>query len=295
MSKIKHGFIQIQRQAEELFESDLDAYLLMTQIMFRALRKESKYNKHKLQINQALVGDYKAISLTRQRYRDAMDRIENRYRLASFKGTNKGTIATLLNVEFCDINCEKTNHQTNEKEPTENHQEEITKFHKLETYIEKTGTYDDQRTIKEPTENHQRTTKEECNNIINKEVITTTTPLPPKDEVVIPLFENGGGSSNSSYGDIVLKDPKGEEIYISENEIYQHFLRSHYSAEILKKAIQETRTTKTPVRDILRYIEAICERLQKKKDLIPSDNRKPRNDPPKCTDQGVYGGKYFNF
>lgn len=296
----KYGFIQLQRQAEELFESDIDAYVIMCQIMFRARRTISKYDRYGLKVGQALIGDYKSLGLTEKRYRLAKDRIQNQYKLATFKGTNKGTIATLINTEFCNINPE--GEVTSEK---------ITSLeeHQVEQKEEKKGEQRANGTTGKPTpynhnseiradegrtEGELRATNKECNNIIKQEEIITTTPLPPKDDVVIPLFKNGGGSKDYSHGDIVLRNPKGKEVSISENEIYQHFLRSKYSTEILKKAIQEARNTQTPVSDILRYIEAICERLQKKQDLIPSD-KKPKNEPPKCTDQGVYGGKYFNF
>jgi hypothetical protein len=134
------GYIKLNRKSEELFESDPDAFLLMSQIMFRALRKDSPYNKHKLIPGQSLIGDYKNCGLSRQRYRDAQERIEKRYKLATFKGTNKGTIATILNLEFCDINIEDNNQQNNQ-----------------------------QRTNKEPTENQQGTTKEEVKKERKKE------------------------------------------------------------------------------------------------------------------------------
>ena len=127
------GHIKLQRAAEELFLIDGDAYLLLTQIAFRANRRESKYNKHNLKTNEALVGDYENCHLSEQRYRDAKERIELKYKLATFKGTNKGTIATLLNTEIFDINPENKNDQKNE-----------------------------QRTTQERTRNEQRTTNEEA-------------------------------------------------------------------------------------------------------------------------------------
>ena len=125
------GYVKIMRQSQELLESDPDAFLIMSQISFRALRKNSKFNKHNLQVNQALIGDFKTLGLTRQRYRDALERIVKKYKMATIQGTNKGTIATLLNLEFCDINSEH-------EEPT-----------------------------KEPSKNQQGTTKEECKKEIN--------------------------------------------------------------------------------------------------------------------------------
>src|SRR5690349_10116982 len=107
----KDGFIKIFRQTEELLENDPDAYLLMSQIMFRALRSHSKFNRYDLEVGQALIGDYENCGLTRQRYRDALERIVKKYKIATIKRTNKGTVATILNTEFCDINLEQENQQ----------------------------------------------------------------------------------------------------------------------------------------------------------------------------------------
>jgi len=108
---MSNGFIKLQRSAQELFENDTDAFLLLTQIAFRALRKNSKYNSQNLQPGQALIGDYKSIGLTEQRYRDTKYRLEYKYKLISFKGTNKGTVATILDTTIYDINCEEENEQ----------------------------------------------------------------------------------------------------------------------------------------------------------------------------------------
>ncbi len=137
---MSNGWIKLQRFAEELLDNDQDSYLLMSQIAFRALRKESIFNKHNLKPGQALIGDYLSCGLSEQRYRDAKTRIEKKYKFATFKGTNKGTIATLLNSEFCDINLESENEQKNET-----------------------------RTNRERTENEQRTTKEEEKKLRNEE------------------------------------------------------------------------------------------------------------------------------
>lgn len=128
----KDGYIKLMRQAQELLENDPDAYLLMSQIMFRARWRDSRFNRTQLLPNQCYIGDYKKIGLTEQRYRDVKYRIEHIYRLATFQGTNKGTIATITNLEFCDINYKPENEQKNET-----------------------------RTDEERTKNEQRTTNEE--------------------------------------------------------------------------------------------------------------------------------------
>lgn len=133
-------------EALELSENDPLAFLLLSQISFRALRKDSPYNKHKLKPGQALIGDFWKLAMTEQQYRDVKYRIEFIYKLATFQGTNKGTIATLTSTKVYDINL-----------PSE------------------------ERT-KERTKNEQRTTNQECKNVREEPSLrfpqTETTPAP---------------------------------------------------------------------------------------------------------------------
>jgi hypothetical protein len=115
-------FVKLYRQAEELLENDWQCFLLLTQIALRAIRVDSKYNKHNLKPGQAFVGDCRTIGLSEQQYRDAKYRIQFKYKIATFKGTNKGTIATLLNSEIYDINIdneERTREQTKNGQGTD--------------------------------------------------------------------------------------------------------------------------------------------------------------------------------
>jgi hypothetical protein len=97
------GFVKLRRGEAtwELLE-DHNAFVLLTVIALRARRTHS-FNRHGLQIGQALIGDYEAYGLTEKQYRLAKARLE-RYGLAGFKATNRGTIATLLGREIFDIN-----------------------------------------------------------------------------------------------------------------------------------------------------------------------------------------------
>lgn len=154
------GFIKISRDGFELIEKDPDAFILLSLIAKRAKRIKNKFDRDGLEIGQAFIGDYQVIGLTEQRYRDAKKRIEQNYKLATFKGTNKGTIATLLNTDVYDINCNSDNEQINE-------QKEV-----LET-------------DKKRTENGQTTTNKEYKNIRNK----NNTPKPPPSAGAVELFE----------------------------------------------------------------------------------------------------------
>jgi hypothetical protein len=137
----ENGHIKIQRKAQWYLENDVHVYLIMSQAMFRALRnEESQFNIHKLKSGQALLGDFEKLGLSRQQYRDALDRIVKIYKIGTIQGTNKGTIITIINTTFCDINL-----------PTE-------------------------EPSKEPKKNQQRTTKEEVRSK-KKEIILSEAAL----------------------------------------------------------------------------------------------------------------------
>lgn len=97
------GFIKLMRSrtTRELLQ-DGNAFLLLTLIAWRA-KRTSEFSVHGLAIGQALIGDYHACGLTEQQYRSAKTRLK-RYGLATFRATNKGTIATLLDTTIFDIN-----------------------------------------------------------------------------------------------------------------------------------------------------------------------------------------------
>lgn len=89
------GFVKLQRSVvtEELMK-DAPAFLLLTQIALRA-RWSREPGLNNLSFGEALVGDSRAIGLTEKAYRLAKARLA-KWRLADFRGSSKGTIATLL-------------------------------------------------------------------------------------------------------------------------------------------------------------------------------------------------------
>ena len=90
------------KETKELIKSAPNAFLLLTQIALRA-KRTNDFNVHGLKSGQALVGDYKSIGLTERKYRTAKAQLET-WGFATFKGTNKGTIANLINSSVFDIN-----------------------------------------------------------------------------------------------------------------------------------------------------------------------------------------------
>jgi len=65
-----------------------------------------------LKIGQCYLGDYRKIGLSEQQYRTAK-KVLKRIGLATFQGTNKGTLATLVSIEVYNLNTELPNGQTN--------------------------------------------------------------------------------------------------------------------------------------------------------------------------------------
>ena len=133
------GFIKLMREAEELFDKDIDAFVILTQMAFRSRRSSSKYDSDNLKANESLIGDHEKLKMSDRRYRDAKERVEHKYKLGTFKGTNKGTIATLTTTEIYDINSIVNDEQK-----------------------------DDQRTSQGRAEDELRTTNKECKNIKNE-------------------------------------------------------------------------------------------------------------------------------
>jgi len=113
MSLQQNSFFKIMRSEEtrELLSNDHNSFVLLTQIAFRA-KRTNNFSVHNLQPGQALIGDHESCGLTEQKYRSAKQRLEN-YGLATFRATNKGTIATLTDSRVFDINATHSNEQNN--------------------------------------------------------------------------------------------------------------------------------------------------------------------------------------
>ena len=95
----------------ELLAASPNAFLLLLQIAWRARRTDS-FNRHDLAIGEAFLGDFKNIGLTEGKYRHAKKYLED-HRFATFRATNKGTIAKLINFDVFDPNLEDSNGQHN--------------------------------------------------------------------------------------------------------------------------------------------------------------------------------------
>ena len=94
------GFIALHRGdiAETLLAKHPNAFLLLTQIALRAQWKDNLITCMKA--GEAFIGDYKNAGIqTEKAYRHAKE-ILARASLVSFKGANKGTVATLTDTSI---------------------------------------------------------------------------------------------------------------------------------------------------------------------------------------------------
>lgn len=89
---------------------DKNAFGLLALIAVRARRRDG-FEFHNgahvdLKIGQAYIGDYKSCGLSQKEYRNAKKRlVESKYITA--QGTNKGTIATIINTDVFDTTMKK--------------------------------------------------------------------------------------------------------------------------------------------------------------------------------------------
>ena len=103
--KIVEGFVKLYREGLDLLKDSPPAFLLLVLIALRAKRVDPTYSIYKLKANEAFIGDYGTIGLTRSEYRTAIEKLE-KHGLVKFQTTTKGTIATLISTTLLDINAE---------------------------------------------------------------------------------------------------------------------------------------------------------------------------------------------
>lgn len=154
------GFIKYMRSEESEFLLKYpNANHLFMVMAFRARRTDHPMNG--LKAGQCFLGDYSSIGLTERQYRTAKKQLTD-WSLATFKGTNKGTVGTIVNTRVYDINEELSD-----------------------------GLVDRQTTGNRQASDRQATTNKECNNEIKKE---TKRFAPPSIEEVFEHLSDSGYS-----------------------------------------------------------------------------------------------------
>lgn len=119
-----NGFIKLNRCEDtlELLLKEPNAFLLLCLIAYRA-RRNDKFNVKNLGPGEALIGDDGSCGLTTQMYRTAKEKLAE-WNFVTFKTTNKGTVAKMIDTRVWDINCDdairQNNNQTTDKEQASN-------------------------------------------------------------------------------------------------------------------------------------------------------------------------------
>jgi len=112
-----HGWIKMMRSPElvELIGTAPLAFTLAAVIAWRARFMPGKSLKG-LCPGECFLGDYKTCGMSEQQYRTAKKQLE-RWGFATFKATNKGTIAKLIDTRLFDVLNVTGNGQAN-RQPT---------------------------------------------------------------------------------------------------------------------------------------------------------------------------------
>lgn len=119
------GFIKVSRNEElaALAVKHPNAFILLYFIATRARRAPSLVLG--LDACESFLGDYKAVGMTRAKYRTALEVLQ-KYKIITINATNKGTIAKLLDKKYYDINEEGYDQQDSQQitntSPTDNQQ-----------------------------------------------------------------------------------------------------------------------------------------------------------------------------
>jgi hypothetical protein len=113
--KYEETWVKVYRgkAAEELMAASPRAYLLLNQIAMRAQRTNT-FNRYDLDVGEALLGDFASLKMTEGQYR-AAKKFLKKHSFATFRTTNKGTIAKLINTEIFDPNLEVDDEPSNDQ------------------------------------------------------------------------------------------------------------------------------------------------------------------------------------
>ena len=89
------------QEALELISANPNAFVLAYLIAYRA-QWTNRFNRHDLQMGEALLGDFTAYGMTEREYRTAKGHLE-KWGFATFKTTNKGTIGKLTDERLFGV------------------------------------------------------------------------------------------------------------------------------------------------------------------------------------------------
>lgn len=124
------GFIMYKRGYDMSIHRKPEAWNLLCIIAQRAKRTDSFENRE-LTYGEALVGDYQNYGLTQRKYRTAKHWLEA-HEIATFRTTNKGTIARIVDTSIFDINVNESTSQTSDRRQADDEQTTTNKNDKNE-------------------------------------------------------------------------------------------------------------------------------------------------------------------
>jgi hypothetical protein len=102
MSESKGWFRAMRTQeVTELLAASPDAFLLAFVIAFRA-QWSTRFNRHGCAPGEAFLGDFQSYGMTERRYRTAKAHLE-KWGFATFRATNKGTVARLTDTRLFEV------------------------------------------------------------------------------------------------------------------------------------------------------------------------------------------------
>lgn len=105
------------QEAAELLAFSADAFLLAYVIAYRA-QWSTRFNRHGCAPGEAFLGDFREYGMTERRYRTAKAHLE-KWGFATFKATNKGTIAKLTDSRLFDVLLSPRDGQDDEPETSD--------------------------------------------------------------------------------------------------------------------------------------------------------------------------------
>ena len=103
----------------ELIRANPNAFVLLYVMAHRA-RWSSGFNAEGLEPGESLLGDFESYGMTMREYRTAKQNLE-KWKFATFKTTNKGTVGKIINTRVFSILGEPFDNQ-NDKRPTSKRQ-----------------------------------------------------------------------------------------------------------------------------------------------------------------------------
>ncbi len=101
------------KENDELDSEMVASHLL--RIIAKRAKRTNDFSSKGLKIGEALIGDYRNYGMTMRQYRTAKMKLE-KWKFATFRATNKGTIATLLDTYIYDINENNIDNQQDNQE-----------------------------------------------------------------------------------------------------------------------------------------------------------------------------------